>query len=142
QQGPTPPPGVGGRPEEGSGGSARAPPRPGGGSHGGGPGAGAEPAPARAGGAVSLGFARRAPLRESLPFHGVLGDGVEGAHAVLPADLLPLLVGAPVIADGHLEDAGTGARHLGGDLRLEAEAILLDLQRLDELAAEGLVAGL
>src|SRR5687768_5900273 len=51
--------------------------------------------------------ARPAGPRASL-HHAVLGDRVEGAHAVLPADLLPLLVGAPVVADRHLVHAAAG----------------------------------
>src|SRR5689334_9374155 len=73
---------------------------------------------------------------------GVLPDDVERPHAILPANLLALFVGAPVVADGHLEDAPAAARHLGGDLRLETEAVLFHGDGADDLGAEGLVAGL
>ena len=71
-----------------------------------------------------------------------LGDAPHRPHAVAPADLLALGVGAAVVADAHLVDPAAGPGHLGGDLGLEAEAVLLDVDRLDHLAAEGLVAGL
>src|SRR3546814_17701792 len=51
-------------------------------------------------------------------------------------------VGAPGIGDPHLVDAQVLASQLRGHLRLEAEAVLLQVQRLDHLTAEGLVAGL
>jgi len=59
-----------------------------------------------------------------------------------PADLLALVVGAAVIGDAHLVDPAAAAGELGGDLRLKAEALLTDADRLNDLGAEGLVAGL
>ena len=49
-----------------------------------------------------------------------------GPHAVAPADLLALGVGAAGVGDADLVDAPAAAGHLGGDLGLEAEAVLLD----------------
>src|SRR5262249_5491747 len=72
----------------------------------------------------------------------VLYDGVDGAHAVLPADLLPLFVGPAAVADRTLVDAQLHLGHLGGQLGLDAEAVLLDDDRLGDLAREGLVADL
>src|SRR5690349_18526428 len=69
----------------------------------------------------------------------VLDDAVEGTEAVPHADLLALGVRPPVVRDADLEDAHVHLGHLGGDLRLEAEAVLLDGDGLDDLAAEGLV---
>src|SRR4029077_2966418 len=58
----------------------------------------------------------------------VLDDGVDGAHAVLPTDLLPFFVGAAAVADRHLVDAESHLGDLGGQLGLDAEAVLLDDQ--------------
>src|SRR3954468_4024232 len=66
----------------------------------------------------------------------VLDDAVERPHAVLPADLLAFLVGAAVVGDAHLVDAAVQLRHLGRELGLDAEARLLDVDGLDDLAAE------
>src|SRR5262252_4527241 len=76
------------------------------------------------------------------PSDAVLDDGVDGAHAVLPADLLPLLVRSPAVADGNLVDPQLHLGDLGGQLGLDAEAVLLDDQRLRDLGAERLVADL
>src|SRR5450755_3054430 len=62
--------------------------------------------------------------------------------AVLPADLLPLVVGPPRVADGDLVDAQPHLGDLGGQLGLDAEPAFLDNDRLDDLRAEGLVADL
>src|SRR5262249_27914114 len=71
-------------------------------------------------------------------------DAPEGDEGVPEADLLPLLVGAPGVGDGHLVDAPAGPvpGHLGGDLGLEAEAVGLERKALEDLFAEDLVAGL
>jgi hypothetical protein len=74
--------------------------------------------------------------------HGVAHDRPHRGERVLQADLLALLVRAAVVRDGHLEDPVAAARHLGRDLRLDAEAAGLDRHRLDDLAAKHLVAGL
>ena len=55
---------------------------------------------------------------------GVLDDAHEGAHAVAPADLLALLVRAPGVGDADLVDPPVARRRPGGDLRLDAEAVL------------------
>src|SRR5262245_22990257 len=68
----------------------------------------------------------------------VLEDRADGREAVLPADLLALGVGAPAVGDGHLPDARPGFVHLGGQLRLDAEAVGLQPQLLQHLPAEGL----
>ena len=59
-------------------------------------------------------------------------DGDEGLHAVLPADLLPLLVGAPRVADRDLEDARLALRELDGQLGLEPEVVRDDRDRLEQ----------
>ncbi|EAU68603.1 hypothetical protein STIAU_8807 [Stigmatella aurantiaca DW4/3-1] len=74
--------------------------------------------------------------------HRVFGDDVECAHPVLPANLLALLVGAAVVADGHLVHAPAAAGDLRGDLGLEAEPLFLHPDGFQHLGAEGLVAGL
>ena len=63
----------------------------------------------------------------------VAQDAVEGAEGVLQADLLAFLVGAAGVADGDLVDAPGRVPllgDLGGDLRLEAEAVGLELDAL------------
>ena len=72
----------------------------------------------------------------------VAHDRPEGGDGVLPADLLALFVRAPVVGDGHFEDAVAAPRHFRRELRLDAEAARLDGHGLDDLAAEHLVAGL
>src|SRR5258706_917879 len=69
-------------------------------------------------------------------------DTVDRAEPVAPADLLALGIGAPVVRDADLVDAHAQLGDLRGDLGLEAETVLLDRDRLDHLAPEGLVAGL
>src|SRR5262245_18055756 len=72
----------------------------------------------------------------------VLEDAVHRPHPIAPTDLLAFSVRAAAVRDANLVDAPAGGRDLGGDFGLEAEAILLDLDRLDDLATERLVAGL
>src|SRR4029453_15645536 len=48
-----------------------------------------------------------------------------------PPHLSPLGVCAPFVAAAHLVDPPVAPGHLGGDLGLEAEAVLLDHDRLD-----------
>src|SRR4051794_32655052 len=85
--------------------------------------------------------------------HRVSDDAIQRLDAVLPADLLAFLVVSAVVADGHLVDpaAARGAaverRHLepgdlGRHLGLEPEAVALERDALDHLAAEDLVADL
>ena len=74
--------------------------------------------------------------------HAVLDDRPERGEGVLQADLLPFLVGPAVVRDRHLVDAVAAPRDLRGDLRLDPEPARFDRDRLDDLAAEHLVAGL
>ena len=46
----------------------------------------------------------------------------ESRQAIAPRDLLPLGVGAAMVADGHLVDPAAKPGHLGGDLGCEPEA--------------------
>src|SRR5207247_11398615 len=64
------------------------------------------------------------------------------AHAVLPADLLAFGVRAAVVGDADLVDPPVAGGDTRGDLRLEAEAVLLDVDRLDDLSTKDLVTGL
>src|SRR5207249_2696091 len=82
------------------------------------------------------------PLAPRVRRAGVLHDAPEGAHTVAPADLLALGIGTAVVGDADLEHAPTGRGHLGGDLRLEAESLLFDRDRVEDLLAKGLEAGL
>src|SRR5207249_8222303 len=68
-------------------------------------------------------------------------------YTTLFRSLLALLVGAPGVADRHLEDAPRRpalalAGDLRGHLRLEPEPVAPQLHPLDHLALEHLVAGL
>src|SRR5262249_283169 len=72
----------------------------------------------------------------------VLKDAPQRPHPVLGRDLLPLRVRPPRVAHAHLVHAAAQLRHLGRDLRLEAEAVLLDRDPLDHLAPEDLEAHL
>jgi hypothetical protein len=71
----------------------------------------------------------------------VLHDAPEGAEAVFPADLFAFLVGAAFVGDADFVQAAAAGGDLGGDLGLEAEAVFLDGDGADEVAAEDLVAG-
>src|SRR5271165_2327205 len=75
----------------------------------------------------------------------VADDAVQRAEGVLQADLLAFLVSAAGIADRYLVDAPRrrlALGDLGRDLRLEAEAVRLQVQLGQHLAAKDLVAGL
>src|SRR6266545_788338 len=75
----------------------------------------------------------------------VAHDAVERLQRVFQADFLALFVRSARIAHRNLVNAPRGAALLGdlrGDLRLEAEAVRLELNALQHLAAENLVAGL
>src|SRR6266516_7241714 len=78
---------------------------------------------------------------------GVLAEGVfqeapEGADAISPADFLSFFVGASPIADADFIDAEVAFGDLDGDFRLKAEAVFFDGNRLQDVAAEDLVASL
>src|SRR5688572_1158221 len=66
----------------------------------------------------------------------------EGDDAVLPADLLPLIVAATVVGDRHFVDAVAALEDLGGHLRLDPEAVGAQVEAVQHLAAHHLVAGL
>src|SRR4051794_14124895 len=78
---------------------------------------------------------------------GISDDAPEGLDAVLPADVLALLVGATVVGDRDLVHAALPLgqavrgrhlepRHLGRHLGLEPEPVTLQVDPLDHLAAE------
>src|SRR5262245_32859931 len=81
-------------------------------------------------------------LADAIPDRGVAHDAVQGPDAVPPADLLALVVRAPAVGDADLVNAPPAGGDLGGDLGLEPEAVLLDVDGLDDLAPEDLEAGL
>src|SRR5215471_20957127 len=72
----------------------------------------------------------------------VFDDAVNGSKTVLPDDLLPLRVGPAVIGDPDLVDRTAHPGDLGSDLGFEAEALFLDVDALNDIALEYLVAGL
>src|SRR5687767_14670612 len=90
-------------------------------------------------GAVSV---RATAPSQCFPEQAVLDDAIKGAHAVLPVDLLALLVGPAVVRDADFVDDASHFGHLGGNFGLEAEALLLNGDGLDDAALERLVAGL
>src|SRR5437588_411621 len=70
---------------------------------------------------------------------------VSGPDGHRPDLHLAFLIGAAGVADGDLVDAPRGAAaagDLGGDLRLEAEAVRLEVDALEHLTPEDLVTGL
>src|SRR5437867_4712615 len=63
-------------------------------------------------------------------------DAPQRGEGVLEADLLAFLVGAPGVTDRHFVDAPgwpAPAGDLGGELRLEAEAVRLQLDPFEHL---------
>ena len=76
----------------------------------------------------------------------VLDDAIKGPDTVLPADFLPLGVGAAIVGDGHLVDAdGLLLGHtgqFGGHFRLKAKTVLLQIKGLEDVGTRHLVAGL
>src|SRR5690606_23302111 len=77
----------------------------------------------------------------ALAQEAVFGDHIQRAQSVDRADLLPLLERAAVVADRDFEKGRAQRRDLRGDLRLDAEAILLKLDLLEQRAGKHLVAG-
>ena len=64
----------------------------------------------------------------------VLQYAVDSAYAVLNADLLTFLERSRIVGDRYFPDADVlHASYLRGDLRLEAETILLYIHRLNYL---------
>src|SRR5690606_23247882 len=72
----------------------------------------------------------------------VLDDGPERRDAVAPADLLAGGVVSTRVADRNFDDLDPHACHLRGQLGLDGEPSRADLDALEDLAAERLVAGL
>src|SRR5262249_43021409 len=72
----------------------------------------------------------------------VIGYHEECLDAVQSSDLFPFLVGSPVIRDGHLVNAQAALGHLGGYLRLDAEAVAAQRDALEDVQAESLVPSL
>ena len=70
----------------------------------------------------------------------VFENAANGAEAILPIDLLPFGVGAPVIRNGNLINADAETGYFCGDLGLEAKAVLFDAYALYNLATEHLIA--
>jgi hypothetical protein len=86
-----------------------------------------------------------AELRVQRPKSGdkrrVLDDATCCMDAVPPADLLSLCIRTSGVRDADLEEAPVSAGHLGRDFGLETEAIFFDLDGLEHLSIERLVAG-
>src|SRR3954451_14174469 len=71
----------------------------------------------------------------------VFRDAIDRAQAVSPTDFLASGIVASAIGDRDFVDAAAGLGDFRRDFRLEAEAVLLDPDSLDDLAAKNLVAG-
>ena len=69
-------------------------------------------------------------------------DAPECGESVLPGNLFALRVGAAGIGDGNFVDSPASLRDLGGEFRLEAKAIGLEFDILQNFAAKNLVARL
>src|SRR6185312_15216399 len=67
--------------------------------------------------------------RRQLSAKSLLHEHFNSAHAVPPPDLLPLRARTRIELHGQLVDAMTAAQQPGGDLRLDVEAIGIELQR-------------
>src|SRR5258708_33582599 len=72
----------------------------------------------------------------------VFQDAIERAPSILNADLFALLICAAIIGNADFVENEPLLGELGGDFRLETEAIFLDRDRLDDVAPEYLVTGL
>src|SRR5215469_11042438 len=72
----------------------------------------------------------------------ILQQTPQRPYAIFPADLLAFLVSPSPIADAYFVDSQPPLGHLYRDLRLESEAVFSDGNRLNNLPAEDLVAGL
>src|SRR5208282_1359387 len=66
---------------------------------------------------------------------------VYGGNAIGPIYLLAFGIGAAMIDDGNLVDAGANLGQLHGKLGLNAETVGADLYLREQLAAEDLIAG-
>src|SRR5690606_11610058 len=66
----------------------------------------------------------------------------DGGNAVFPGNLFALQIIAREIGNRQLEDAQLQLRDLGGDLRLKAEPLRLQVDIGDHVAAKEFVAGL
>src|SRR5262249_7143607 len=63
-------------------------------------------------------------------------DAVDGPKTVFPVDFLAFLIGAAVVGDAHFVDAQAGhAGYFGGDFGLEAEAVFLQGDTLDDIGS-------
>jgi len=72
----------------------------------------------------------------------ILHNAPNSADAVFPIDLFAFGVGAAVVGDGDFVNADAFFGELGCDLGLEAEAVFLDGDGLQNFPAHGFVAGL
>lgn len=72
----------------------------------------------------------------------ILHDAQDGADAIAPANLLAVFVSPPGVGDADFVDRHPHLRQLGGDLGFKAEPVLFDIDCLDHVTAEDLVARL
>ena len=68
-------------------------------------------------------------------------DTVERAERVLKTDLLSFFVSSPVVGNSHLIDPQSAVRYFCGNFGFESEAVFLDINLLNDVSAEHLVAG-
>src|SRR6266699_3906855 len=72
----------------------------------------------------------------------ILEQDPERHDAIAPGNLLALVVTTAVVSNRHFVDAITALEDLGGDLRLDAEPVALQLKRPQDFHPHRLVAGL
>ena len=78
----------------------------------------------------------------SLSAEQVVSENTINRHqTILPATLFTFSVGASIIGNWHLINPAPFSRELGGEFRLEAKAILLDLHAIEQLATKHLITG-
>src|SRR5215467_3751367 len=92
----------------------------------------------------SINRRRRVPcslcLYKWLFLHCIFKQAPQSADPVLPADLLAFLIRSSRVTDAYLVDPQVALRELDRDLRLKAEPVFLEWNRLNQFAAENLVA--
>lgn len=71
----------------------------------------------------------------------IFEDAVNRPYTVFPSNLLPLIVGSSIVGNANLVDAAAKFGYFGSHFRLKAKAVFLDVDLLNDLAAECLVAG-
>ncbi len=70
----------------------------------------------------------------------VMANAIEGPNAIPESYFFPFGIGAAIVRNAHLENAQAHLGYFGHNLRLKSEAILLDIDALNDVAAKYFVA--